>query len=1542
MATPQTTLAPLNLITPVLPVGTTTLSVDSTILPISILADIFTTRIELSLYNQTSPITAFTLTGGKNNFTTSVSIDQTIAETTVQIIGRNYDPAALWTTATSFPLGFRYADPNGNVQVVVQAGSSGNLQPTWNTATPAKITKVGLSSSTLTVTCANTLVAGQQVYLSGLTVATFLNGQILTVVSVSATQFTATLIHADYLAAADTGTADVITSDNSVRWANVGFIAITPTVKFNLLAFQSALSIVIAPPSGIVAKKNQTDCVLEWVTPDFPGFIGVRVMISTDQAGVNPPFTQFGDLISAVSRTAQTVINTQSNTAVNVPIAFITNVSVSNGELTVTAVNSFTQGTVVTLAGLANATFLNGEVVTLDSATGTQFTARVTAQDYTSNPDSGTATSIISTNTTTNVQTVMTTNFSSVDIPSALINSGTFYALFSTVIQEPGTNVLFESVQNGPLLSGFVNLHMVSPTDFPPPARKEDIAGRLIGQIIRQQPSLDLSPRSEIRDIFIDPFSIEAANMSVREWFARISTSISGISQVDDTTGTGTSDPFQSSPYKQQIARAYGLSPQDTQTLINEQFDILGEQAGLTRLSAGPSTVVLTFYTFQQPQQSLTVPQNAVVATVSDSTTPALTFVTQGQGTINVANLNSFFNAQFGWWGISVPAQCSTSGSAGNVAASSIRQVVSNVPAGLNVTNLVPASFGTDNESNSRFAARIQARNVTGVDTGTRHGYLVTALSTPGIIGAQVVAAGDLEMVRDWDAIRQKHVFGTVDVYTRGTTTSQQDEIAFFQYQSSGTYGIPATYLPLTLVSGLKFQITGFSSLAFPLYDAVELQVTRSGSIFYLGTERAQFDNTGGFLILNPNDMAYQYVGSTTTRAKVPLVINGNPASNQTAVAALSGAQISTYGFALYARYKSPFNLTPTLQPVLDVFSVVGQANQTGTVLPSAVSLIHTSDFLLNGGSNDAGDFVQVSILSQPKTTSVTAAIAAPVTIDTAMDVALDSNGTPTGVSSVRSTDLSTLYVNGTDYKIVAMGPYHTYGLQVLTSSVPVTAVSVLNNVVTLTANNEFGVGAQVTGSGFINATFLNGQILTVASATATQFTAAFTTPNYPQTSDTGVATGSAIQNNQQVIVGYNQFVLFERPTLVTNEVQVLHGTLPTTLDNDGFVRNTWLPQSYSVGIPTFPLTAPNSTYLALILDGWDGLLGPDGGLDVGGSTGLVGSQVPFSNRYIKVTFFDGVTNLIKQEGIDFTLKADPVSGQTSIARILTGTIPDGGTVEISYFFVEPFDFSTEYPAFVQVLVNQYAVTKHAAADVLVKAMVANPIDITLAVTLDSNTSPESVDGTIRTVINIVLDNASQTLFQSELIRQVQAITGIQSVQIPLIKCAKSDGSYDIGVVVPTGTSWTRLNADPAFAGLSVPQNSWITTFPVLPDSTIPSGGLDTAVVDFLYQGQVFRRASSVQDFLTDSQSPAHLAAQGTPGSFYIIGTNDQISPTNVLSSTYWQKVMLVVPQDVVNPGNLSYLCTYQVFNEGGAKDVTVSATEYLAPGRITLNYITS
>jgi hypothetical protein len=1134
-----------------------------------------------------------------------------------------------------------------------------------------------------------------------------------------------------------------------------------------------------------------------------------------------------------------------------------------------------------------------------------------------------------STTTITTIQSTQTNNFSAAYVDNTDVSTDIFYAMASTVIQDPITNVVYQSQYNGPLTCGFVNLRKVNPTDFLALQRKEDIAGRLITQINGVYPQLDLTPRSEMRDLVIDPVSVEMSNMSVREWFSRCATSISAISQVDNASGNGVSDPFSSSPMKQAIARAYGLNPNDTQILINKQFDILAEAAGVQRGSATSSIVPLTFYTYVKPTVNVIISVGAILATQPDSQTPSLNFQTTNSASISASSAASFYNSATNRWEITtISAQCATSGSISNVGGGTITQTVSNVPAGWGVTNPAAAEFGTDTESNAHLAEVIQARNVTGVDSGTRNGYYVAALGTPGITQSIVVAAGDLYMERDFDSVRQKHVGGCVDIYTRGTSLSEQDSQVLFEYENTGIYGSYANYVALSIVNknNLQFSIANFASLGLPFYTAVEIIVQQSGSSFYLGTTNATFDNSGGYIFLSQTDMAYTISGLGTVNQKTsPLIISGQPATNAVAVAALVSSSPGSYTIGLFARLQSPLNIVPTIQPIIQVDSVVGNG-ATGVVPTASINLVRTQDFFLLGGSNQDLAAVSVPSTTSILTTETISMISSSVPIDTAMDLDFNNNGqlltskVVTGVTlpafTVRSSDLSTLYTYGAkaDYLIQPNARYQSYSLVIpaptvvtgasynVPSSAPYTLTPLLN---LATFISDQGV-KYANGTSFISvpSSPLQGQY-SVSTAGLYTFNAADAgaaiTMSY--TLGSAIAVGGTPATN--VVVSYYKFTLAEQIAFVSGETDVLSSNLPTMLQQTGFVYNVWLPPSYGL--------------TQLVAD-----------------TGLIQALVPYSSRYIKVTYNNSAVTLVMSEGIDFTLNVNATSGAATITRILTGSIPDGATVSVSYYINETFTVATEYPAYVQILANTIAQSQAACCSVLVKAMIANPVNISMTITLAPTADADTVDSNARSAISLTLANASTTLSQSVLVQQVQNVTGITDIGLPILMLAKSDGAYDIGVVIPTQTVWNPLGADPSFKNITIPQNSFITASVVLPDSTIPGGGQPDAYVGLMLQSggalnqpQLFRRASSIQDFLSN-------------GGFYIIGTNDQINSTTPLGSSYSQKVLITIPTTVSNPGLQSYLVTYQVYGEGGAKDIDTSPTEYFVPGIITLNYIST
>ena len=122
--------------------------------------------------------------------------------------------------------------------------AAGQVAPrtTFTFAMPsAHITNVSLTSNVVTLAIVNSFTSqgegtgqGQvnTIYISGLTGASFLNGQVLTIVTISGTTITANFTHADYASAADSGTATLSIPINGVFWTT---ITLAPTFALSYI-----------------------------------------------------------------------------------------------------------------------------------------------------------------------------------------------------------------------------------------------------------------------------------------------------------------------------------------------------------------------------------------------------------------------------------------------------------------------------------------------------------------------------------------------------------------------------------------------------------------------------------------------------------------------------------------------------------------------------------------------------------------------------------------------------------------------------------------------------------------------------------------------------------------------------------------------------------------------------------------------------------------------------------------------------------------------------------------------------------------------------------------------------------------------------------------------------------------------------------------------------------------------------------------------------------------------------------------------------------
>ena len=200
-------------------------------------------------------------------------------------------------------------------------------------------------------------------------------------------------------------------------------------------------------------------------------------------------------------------------------------------------------------------------------------------------------------------------------------------------------------------------------------------------------------------------------------------------------------------------------SNNDVQSVIDSAFDAYGSNFGVPRRAGVAAQGEVTLYTKNRPTNSIVI---LIGTTVSAG---SVSFNTTREAIIDVNQLATYYNPVNGRYSVTVPIRASTSGSSGNVGVGQITSVGGST--GLTAYNSGATFGGTDIESNLAYTSRVMNR-LASVDSGTARGYLQTAADTPGIIKANVVAAGDPMMQRDLDA-EGVHRGGKVDVWVQGS-----------------------------------------------------------------------------------------------------------------------------------------------------------------------------------------------------------------------------------------------------------------------------------------------------------------------------------------------------------------------------------------------------------------------------------------------------------------------------------------------------------------------------------------------------------------------------------------------------------------------------------------------------------------------------------------------------------------------------------------------------------------------------------------------------
>jgi hypothetical protein len=440
--------------------------------------------------------------------------------------------------------------------------------------------------------------------------------------------------------------------------------------------------------------------------------------------------------------------------------------------------------------------------------------------------------------------------------------------------------------------------------------------------IHRTQPQVDVKPGSVVRDTFTDPFKTEASRFRFVVDFLHNAMSFSTLLPIDDPTLTGQSIPVAQSAYKIAIKQAFFIvSEEAVQQLIDDCFDKLASNYGVTRRGGRRSRGEVTFYVKNTPTETTLLPIGTIVGG------GAANFRTTSSARIDVNGAGTIFNAVTGRYSVRAFIQAEEPGTAGNLAVGQINTVVQG-PGGVFVTNEARTFGGTNEESNRDLSIRAQG-TLSGVDSGTRQGLVQRSRDVPSLRQVSVIAADDPLMFRDYDETIDKHLGGMVDIWIRGENVTATVTDAFaFEFE---------------MAEGIQFEVVGDPQDL--VFRAIDPTLSEDSPII----EMLDYEDIGLGL---KNITKGTFFDLTNATILVPDKVQLDSSLNDPATIAVTDVFQGDYRYRTSSKYVLP------RQPVLEVLSLTGSVS--GTIDPTIVFLYHPQSPLILGRSIEAGDYVQV------------------------------------------------------------------------------------------------------------------------------------------------------------------------------------------------------------------------------------------------------------------------------------------------------------------------------------------------------------------------------------------------------------------------------------------------------------------------------------------------------------------------------------------------------------------------------------------------------
>jgi hypothetical protein len=318
----------------------------------------------------------------------------------------------------------------------------------------------------------------------------------------------------------------------------------------------------------------------------------------------------------------------------------------------------------------------------------------------------------------------------------------------------------------------------------------------------------------------------------------------------------------------------------------------------------------------------------------------------------------------------------------------------------------------------------------------------------------------------------------------------------------------------------------------------------------------------------------------------------------------------------------------------------------------------------------------------------------------------------------------------------------------------------------------------------------------------------------------------------------------------------------------------------------------------------------------------------------------------------DFTIIPGSATTALAIRRTDNSSIASGEAVLVDYDHAENFTVAYQTNFVVETTQTAMDARKHLTADVLVKAAVPAPVDVTATIILQAGATRSTADTRLRTNLATFLRALPMgaAVRQSDVIAILDNTIGVSYVETPLTKMARSEGAVVVRETISTETESDAvlLLGSSALPLTTATVRTWLLADP-LNNPTSDGGGPDTNF-----------RGVYMDDLPLDLLPANPFSIVRSPNQAYIIGneglsipeySDDLTITTNfpaantaaeieqIRRDLTANRVLVSLPVDD-RPTLHDYTCTYTVaFVDDLVQDIEASRLEYFEVGNFLFTF---